>query len=266
MERGKHGSRGSKSKTPVREDDTASKTDSPSTGSKPKVKATGQLGSKVETVKYPKGKATGSTLGSSSETVSAMKSPRCLCTVKGFPPAARVRENGAISYSFMDDGGGSWDFLGMEDQVLVQWHIYDGAADVVDNGKTTYSLPSFREIILDLEKHDYTFNEAQRDEDWGFQVKERGPIESPGRGRSPKRRSPAKRGVKRTHTEARPPSEARAPEVRSPSKRSAPVDKQRPVSPTLDMTDLETEVQPPSKRSAPAVHQLAEGVISDLVN
>jgi hypothetical protein len=75
-----------------------------------------------------------------------------LCSVKGFPPATKVREDGAIKYAFMDDNGGSWEFLGMQDEVLVSWYIYDGAASTIDSGSTEYQLPNFADIISRLER------------------------------------------------------------------------------------------------------------------
>jgi hypothetical protein len=65
----------------------------------------------------------------------------------------------------------------------------------MDTGSTAYKLPSFKDIIRKLEDHDYTFSESSRDKDWGFEVRERGPIKSPVKwGRSPVRCALAKRG------------------------------------------------------------------------
>jgi hypothetical protein len=247
IHRGKHGGRNSRSSTSSHKSKTPVPEDEESKGSISKVKDS----EKVETPKHPKGKAAGPPLGASSEVVLSLNSQNaCKCTVKGFPPAARVHEEGAIAYDFMDDEGGSWDFLGIEDRVLVQWHIYDGTKNVVDNGKTTYSLPCFEDIIRKLEEHEYTFNDACRDESWGFQVRKRAPIVSPVRGRSPLRRS---RGSKRPNSEISSPSKKRGGDVRSPSTRRAPEDNQLTIQSPDKPARVDKKTVSPATRSAPAL-------------
>ena len=103
-------------------------------------------GGESELVQYPNDK---SQQGVSSAADSVKLSP-CLCTVRGFPPNARVLGDGSLSYSIMDDNGGTWDFLGSKDEVLVEWHIFDGAKDCYHTGNASYTPHTFEEIIRDL--------------------------------------------------------------------------------------------------------------------
>ena len=134
VQRGKHGSTGStnsrKSQTPVRE----AKKVTPDPVSPPKVKSVVSDSAKpMDTATKAKGRVCAGVVKNLNGKANGTK---CLCTVQGFPPAARVREDGAIHYSLMDDEGGSWEFMGLQDQVLVEWSIYDGATNSIDNGST----------------------------------------------------------------------------------------------------------------------------------
>ena len=43
------------------------------------------------------------------------------CLIPGFPSTSKRFLDGSLSYTCMDDTGGTWTFLGAKDEVLVTW-------------------------------------------------------------------------------------------------------------------------------------------------
>ena len=51
----------------------------------------------------------------------------------------------------MDDSGGTWYFMGYQDEVLVEWSVYDGSTNQFDTGVSTYTkIDHLKEIVRDL--------------------------------------------------------------------------------------------------------------------
>ena len=82
----------------------------------------------------------------------------CRCSVQGFSPDSRIQGDGSIKYDMIDDSGGTWNFMGFNDEVLVTWNVYNGSTNSFYKGIQTY-------------QYQYTFSMAQRDECLDFSMR-----------------------------------------------------------------------------------------------
>ena len=60
----------------------------------------------------------------------------------------------------MDDTGDSWTFLGVKDEILVTWNVYDGSTNCYDKGREVYyGCTHFNKVVRTLVMtYNYSFS------------------------------------------------------------------------------------------------------------
>jgi hypothetical protein len=92
------------------------------------------------------------------------------CEIPGFPGEASRYLDGTVRFECMDDTGGTWNFWGAKDEVLVSWSIFDSITGEYEKGDQVFEkCTHFNQVIRTLgTKYHYAFNCLERDERLDF--------------------------------------------------------------------------------------------------